>query len=285
MFRRSWNLLRRTFSEFSEDRGLQIAAALSYYTVFSLAPLLVLILSIAALVWDEQEVRNRVTGEFGSVVGAEGAAQVQTMIDAAGKRDGSVWGTLVGGGLLVLGATGVMMQLQDALNQIWDVEPRETTGGVIGMLLKRVLSLGLILAITFLLLVSLMATTLLSALGERLSNYLPSEWTEGAVHLANIVVTYTGTVLLFAMLMKYLPDRDIRWRDVLPGAAVTALLFAAAKWGLGMYLAHSDVASAYGAAGSLALILLWVYYNGAVFLFGAEFTQVWTRRGEPEARG
>lgn len=277
----AWDLIRQTVGEFLDDQCLRMAAALSYYTVFSLPALLVVLISLTSLAGvDRQDISGRLTDEFDSVVGAEGAEQVQTMIDHANKPGRGLWGTIIGAVVLLFGATGVMIQLQDALNEAWDVERPKEAGGVKNFILKRLLSLGMILALAFLLLVSLVASMVLSAVGDQLDRWLPGDAGNELLGVADVLISYVAVAALFATLFKFLPDREVAWGDVWLGAVVTALLFVLAKWGLGLYLGKSDVASTYGAAGSLALILLWIYYSSAVFLLGAEFTQVWARRHE-----
>lgn len=277
-----WHALKTTVNEFLEDNCMRLAAALAYYTVFSLPPLLVVVISVIGLsgLVTEDVVSQRLSSEIRSVVGEGGAQQVQTMIEHASHSDRGLWGTIIGAIVLVFGATGVMVQLQDSLNEAWDVQPENQTAGVMGFFIKRLLSLGMILAFAFLLLVSLLITTVLKGLGDQVDVLLPGPWGDSTLVLLNSLVSFAVIACMFAVLYKFLPDRDVAWRHVWLGAVITALLFVLAKWGLGLYLGRSDVASTYGAAGALALILLWVYYSAIIFLLGAEFTQVWGRRHE-----
>ena len=282
-----WKSLKTTVNEFLDDNCMRMAAALAYYTVFSLPPLLVVVISVVGMsgLVSEEDVNNRLRSEIRSVVGEGGADQVQTMVKHANQPGRGVWGTIVGVFVLLFGATGVMVQLQDALNEAWDVKPERRTSGAVGFLIKRILSLGMILAFAFLLLVSLLITAVLGGLGEQLDAMLPGALGDGVLKLFHSLITYAVVATMFAIMYKFLPDRHVAWKHVWLGAAVTGALFVVAKWGLGLYLGKSDVASTYGAAGALALILLWVYYSAIIFLLGAEFTQVWARRhrGDPEA--
>jgi membrane protein len=270
-------IIKRTGHEFSNNNCMQMAAALAYYTVFSLPPLLVIVVSVAGMFVGEEDVRTRVESETRAVVGDRGAAQIGTMISHAQKPGRGVWGTVIGGAMLLFGATGVMVQLQASLNQAWDVKPDPRQGGARTFLVKRILSLAMILAIAFLMLVSLVISTILNTLHEQVGGWLPVGLSRTALGLAHGTVSYLVITVLFAGMYKYLPDVKVAWRDVWLGGALTAALFVLAKWGLGVYLAHSDIASTYGAAGALALILVWIYYSGVIFLLGAEFTQVWAR--------
>jgi membrane protein len=265
-----------------------MAAALAYYTVFSLPPLLVIVVSVAGMFVSTDDVQTLVKSETRAVVGDGGAAQIGTMIQHAQMPGRGLWGTVIGGVMLLFGATGVMVQLQDSLNQAWDVKPDPRQGGAKAFVVKRMLSVAMILAIAFLLLVSLVVSMILNSVHEQVGGWLPAGISEGALKLAHGTVSYLVITVLFAGMYKYLPDVKVAWRDVWLGAALTAALFVLAKWGLGLYLSRSDVASTYGAAGALALILIWIYYSGVIFLLGAEFTQVWARhhgRGFEPAAG
>lgn len=279
--------LKETYREFSDDNCLQKAAALSYYTIFSLPPLLVIVVSVAGLAVDPEDVQQRLNAEIGSVIGSEGMDQIATMIEQAQLPGRGLWGTFVGVVMLLIGGTGVLVQLQAALNQAWNVKPDPQQEAIWSVLLKRVLSLGMILAIAFLLLVSLVVTTLLTAFAGYTEGLLPAGFGTTLVKLGNVVLSYAVFTVLFAGMYKFLPDAKIAWKSVWAGAALTGLLFMVAKWGIGEYLGRSNVASTYGSAGALALILIWIYYSAAIVLYGAEFTQVWARRSaqgiEPSA--
>jgi membrane protein len=275
-----WTILTKTVKEFLEDNCMRMAAAVAYYAIFSLPALLVVVISaigISGLV-SEQAVSDRLGSEIRSVVGEGGAEQVRTMIHETSASGNGLWGTIIGAVVLLFGATGVMVQLQDALNEAWDIDPKQQTGGVLGFLVKRLVSLGMILVFALLLLVSITASVIFKGLGSRLDEWLPGPFSGNTLEIINSLVMLGVVTTMFAMMYRFLPDRHVAWRHVWLGAALTGLMFVLAKWGLGLYLSHSGVASTYGAAGALALILLWVYYSAIVFLLGAEFTQVWARR-------
>ncbi len=275
-----WTVLKKTVNDFLEDNCMRMAAALAYYAVFSLPALLVVVISaigISGLV-SEQVVSDRLGSEIRSVVGEGGAEQVRTMIRETSASGNGLWGTIIGAVVLLFGATGVMVQLQDALNVAWDVDPEQQTSGLLGFLVKRLLSLGIILGFALLLLVSITASVVLKGLGSRLDEWLPGPLSGNTLEIINSLVMLGVVTTMFAMMYRFLPDRHVAWRHVWLGAGLTGLMFVLAKWGLGLYLSQSGVASTYGAAGALALILLWVYYSAIIFLLGAEFTHVWARR-------
>jgi membrane protein len=268
--------LKRSAVDFLEDECPTRAAALAYYTAFSLPPLLVLIVTVAGWIWDPQAVSGQVEKQVTDVVGQGGWIQIQNMMSATREQTSGGLAAIVGIAALLFGATGVMVQLQSSLNRAWEVQPDPEQGGVRNFLLKRVLSLAMILAVAFLLLVSLVLTSVLNAMAGMVTGWLPegmSSWVPMAIHL---VVSFVVFSLLFAAMMKWLPDANVLWRDTWVGAGVTALLFLVGKFALGLYFGMSDTGQ-YGAAASFALILLWVYYSGMIFLFGAEFTQAWSR--------
>ena len=270
-------LLKHTAVDFWNDECPRMAAALSYYTVFSLPALLILIITIAGTIWNPDQIRGAIETQMGSLVGPEAALQVRTMISHANSDEpGSILTKLVGVGALIFGATGAFIQMQTALNDAWKVEPDPSQGGIKNFIVKRVFSFGLILFIAFMLLVSLALTAGLSALGERFGGGLP----ETMLQILNFVVSFGIITALFAAMFKVMPDATISWRDVWVGAVVTALLFVGGKFAIAFYLGRSDPGSAFGAAGSLALILIWIYYASMILLFGAEFTEAWaTERG------
>ncbi len=275
-------LFRQTFKEWQEDKVPMLAASLAYYTIFALAPLLIIIIAVLGFVLGQSSVQQDLINQFQGLFGDEVAGFVQSMLENRDTGRGGILASIVGVVLLLLGASGVFIQLQSALNEIWDVEPGAQPGGILAILKKRLLAFGMILGIGFLLLVSLVIPAAISVLERFLGNRFPGsetlwQWLTFALSLAVIVV-------LFALLFKFLPDVEIAWRDVWTGAVVTALLFTVGKTIIGLYLGNSGVASAYGAAGALVLLLLWIYYSAQIVLLGAEFTQVYARRrGELEA--
>jgi membrane protein len=273
----SVSVIKQTASEFSDDNCPAMAGALAFYTAISLPPLLVLIVTVAGFFWSPDEVRGGLEQQVVGVIGQGGWEQMQTMMERAQESQSGVWATALSILVLIFGATGVMVQLQSALNQAWQVEPDPQQNAVKGFLLKRIMSLAMILGIAFLLLVSLVLTAVLNTASDWVHSLLPVGMGSWVPHAINFSVSLVIFTLLFAAMMKWLPDAEVQWKQVWVGAIVTALLFMAGKFGLALYLGRSDQ-STYGAASSFVLILLWVYYSGMIFLFGAEFTQVWARR-------
>ena len=274
--REALRLLRRTFEEWKEDRCSSMAAALSYYTVFSLPPLLLLLLTVVGLFVDPSDVQGRISQEISALVGPEGATQVREMIRSVDRPEVDLtWLSVAGIVGLLIGATGALAELQQALNRAWEVAPDPEKGGLVRKLGKRVLSLGMILTIAFLLLVSLVLSAALSAFGDQLGSWLPATLSGVTLRLLSAGISFAVIAFLFGLIFKVMPDARIAWRDVAVGAISTAALFMVGKLLLGEYLARSDPGQAFGAAGSLALILVWIYYSSMIVLFGAELTQVW----------
>lgn len=266
-------MFKEAASDWVEDKATQQGAALAFYSVLSIAPLL--IISVAAMVFDEQAARGHLVSEMGGLVGSEGAEAAETMLDSADQPEQSTFAAVVGIVMLLFGASGVFGQLQDSLNTIWEVRPKPG-GGVWQLIRSRFLSMGMVLGTGFLLLVSLVLSSAISGLGT----YLQDRWPgmETLWHVLNFLVTMGVVTLLFALIFKYLPDAKIAWSDVWVGAILTAVLFAVGKLLIGLYLGKASVGSAYGAAGSLVVLLLWIYYSSLILFFGAELTQVYARR-------
>ena len=281
-------LLKATWKEFRDDESPRVAAALSYYTIFALPPLLVLLITIAGAVWEPSDVQGRVERQIGALIGRDGAAGIREMLANANRPGtGGLPPTLLSAGALLFGATGAFVQLQSALNNAWDVKPDPAQGGLRNFLTKRVLSLGMILGVGFLVLVSLALSALLSAAGSSIERFLPDSMSGPLLFAFDLVLSLAVVTLLFAAIFKVLPDAVIHWHEVWIGALATAVLFVIGKFLIGFYIGQSEPGSAYGAAGSLAVILVWVYYASLIVLLGAEFTQVYARsRGveiQPEA--
>jgi len=268
-----FELLKETLKEWQEDKASRLAAALAYYTAFSIAPLLIIVIAIAAVVFGEQAAQGQIVGQIQSLVGREGAEAIQTMIQNSRKPTTGTIATIISIGILLFGATNVFAQLQDALNTIWEVAPKP---GVKGLVKARFISFTMILGVGFLLLVSLVLSTVLAILGNYLGGLFPNLQLLWSV--INFAVSFGIITLLFALIYKFLPDVKITWSDVGIGAAITALLFTIGKSVLGLYLANSSVGSTYGAAGSFVVLLLWVNYSAQILLFGAEFTQVYANK-------
>lgn len=270
-----FDLIKESFKGWKDDGALDLGAALAYYTIFSLAPLLLIVTAVAGLVWGREAVQGQLVGQMRGIVGPQGGQAIQTMVANAGQHGGGVLATILGVVTILFGATGVFVQLQGALDRIWNVEPKPG-GGIWSFVRTRMISFGMILGIGFLLLVSLVVTAAVAAAGKWAAGLLPGG--ETLVNILTFAVSFALITLLFAMIYKVLPDVEIAWRDVWIGAAVTALLFTIGKFLIGLYLAHSSVASTYGAAGSLVVLLLWIYYSSQILFLGAEFTQVYATR-------
>src|SRR5438874_7996963 len=276
-FSNSFGLFKQTFSEWLEDKAPQLGAALAYYTVFSLAPLILVLLAIVGLIFrnDPGGAWNRITEQMSYFLDKSAVEVVQNIAQKAAQPNKSVLATIIGVLLALFGASGVFGQLQDALNTVWGVKAKPG-GGIWGFLRSRFLSFAMVGGICFLLLVSLTLESVLKGFSHWVQSVMP-----GGIVVALAVYwifDLAVVILLFAIIFKYLPDAEIHWRDVWIGAAITAILFAIGKWALGLYLGSGSAASAYGAASSLITLLLWVYYSSQILLFGAEFTQVYACR-------
>ena len=277
-----FEILKQSGKDFLDDDCMDSAAALSYYTIFSLPALLVLLLTLISAVMNPSDVKGGIEGQLQSLMGPTAGEQIRTIIQQAQQKPhGGFLPTILGIVGLLLGATGALGQLQKTLNRTWDVEPDPNQGGLKSFLTKRVFSLGMILVLAFFLLVSLVISTALTGIGSRMGGFLPSGVSAPMLEVLNLIVTMGVITLLFAALFKVMPDAKISWRSVWVGASVTAVLFVLGKFLIGFYLGKSNPGQAYGAAGSLAVLLLWVYYSALILLFGAEFTETWAeRRGE-----
>jgi membrane protein len=270
-----FGMLKESFKEWNDDDALSLGAALAYYTIFSLAPMLLIAISVAGLVFGREAAQGELVGQMRGLVGQQGAEAIQTMVANAGKQGSGVLGTIIGIVTILFGATGVFAQLQSSLNKIWNVEAKPGKG-IWSFLRNRILSFGMVLGIGFLLLVSLAVSAAIAALDTYVTGIFP-----GAEVLIGIVTAVFGLAVitfLFAMIFRFLPDVKIAWKDVWVGAVTTSVLFLIGKVLIGLYLGNSSVASTYGAAGSLVILLLWIYYSTQILFFGAEITQVYARR-------
>lgn len=269
------SLLKETAIEWNADNAMRLAAALAYYTAFSLAPLLLAAISIAGLIFGGEAASGKIYAELRTAVGPSIASAVQEMVSAASKPSTGIFGTILAFALALFGASGVFGELMSSLNQIWGSEA-EKGGGIMGWIKGRFLSIGMVMGVCFLLLVSMVTSSVLTTIG---SFGIPG-MAGGAVLLLvlNQLLSLGVTTVLFAAMFKYLPATRIEWRDVWVGGAVTAVLFNVGKLGLEQYVARAAPTSSFGAASALALLLVWVYYSAQIFLFGAEFTEVYARR-------
>ncbi len=270
-----WVLFRTTFEEWNADNAARLAAALAYYTIFSIAPLVVIVVAVAGLFYGREAAQGQLTQEIGRYVSNRDAVDlIQTVIENARVPETSAFATLAGFALLMWGAAGVFGELRNALNNIWDVPPR-TSVSIRGFLVDRLLPLLMVIISGALLLASIVASAALASATNFLDLYWPG--TTASTNAINFWFQLVLTFFIFALMYKYVPNVPIRWADVWPGALATALLFSAGRLLIGWYLARSSVASAYGAASSLAILLLYTYYSAQVFYLGAEFTQVYGR--------
>ena len=276
-FSNAFSLLKQTFNEWLQDKAPQLGAALAYYTVFSLAPLILVLLAIIGVIFrhDPAGAWNKIAQQMSYFLDPSAVQVVQNIAQKASQPGKGLIATIIGVALALFGASGVFGQLQDALNTIWGVKAKPG-GGVWGFLRSRFLSFAMVGGVCFLLLVSLSLESVLKAFSHYVQSVLP-----GGIVIAMavyLIFDFAVVVLLFAMIFKFLPDVKIQWRDVWIGAVITAILFGAGKWALGFYLGSGAAGSAYGAASSLITLLLWVYYSSQILLFGAEFTQVYAER-------
>jgi membrane protein len=270
-----WKLFQETFKEWSEDKASRLAAALAYYTIFSIAPLLIIVIAIAGAVFGEEAARGQIVAQIQGLVGPDGAKFLETAIKNANQPKTGAIASIISVVVLLLGATGLFTELQDSLNTIWKVKPKP--GRAISNIIRlRVLSFALVIGIGFLLLVSLVISTALAALVTYFSNLLPG--VDFLWPILNFILSFAITTFLFGLIFKVLPDVKIAWSDVLIGAILTSFLFSIGRFFLGQYLGNGSFGSTYGAAASLVVILAWVNYAAQILFFGAEFTQVYARR-------
>jgi membrane protein len=268
-----WPVLSRTFREFASDECPRLAAALTYYTFFALPALLVVIVFLAGLLLNDREaIQERLQSHFEETIGPAGAQQMTAILKNASQPSHSGWGWAVGMGMLLLGATGALQELQTAVNRAWRVEPDPAQGGIQRFLLKRLLSVALLVGIAVLLIASIVVSWSLAAFGNWLDAHPAYGLSSGLVRWLHTGLSLAVFTVLFAALFRFLPDAHVDWSDVWLGAIVTTLLFWLGQGLLGVYLTWSRPTSAYGAAGSLALVLLWMYYSALIFFLGAEFT-------------
>lgn len=268
-----WKILVATFSGFINDNGLKLSASLAYYTVFSLAPLLILVISLAGLFLGNDAAANRLYPQIAQYVGSQAAMQIQEMLKSLALSGKTGIAVIIGVITLLLGASSIFVEIQDSINTIWRVKAKPKKGWL-KLLQNRFLSFSLIISLGFLLLVTLVINFLMDALSKKLVHFLPSV-TNLLIKGINLGITLIVISTLFAIIFKVLPDVKIRWKDVRSGAVFTALLFMLGQYGIGLYLQYAAQSSAYGAAGSIILLLLWIYYTAAILYIGAEFTQVY----------
>jgi YihY family inner membrane protein len=270
---RQWQIFLAAANAWMDDYAPSMGAALSYYTLFSLAPLLVLIIAIAGMVFGQDAAQGAIIAQLQGIMGREGAMAVQGLLKAAREQSTGVVASIVGGVLLLVGATATFAELQTDLDRIWQVPEKQKPSGVWGWLRSRVLSFGLVLGFAFMLMISLIVSAALAATSEWLGGGAAAE--SVLANVLNFIASFALFTVLFAMIYKIMPTAKISWHDVWMGAAVTALLFNVGKSLIGLYLAKSSVASGFGAAGSFVILVAWFYYSAQIFLFGAEYTWVY----------
>jgi membrane protein len=270
-FKLVWSALKKAFSGFSEDKLTKLSASLAYYTVFSLGPLLIVIIFLCGIFLGREAVEGTVYTQIKGFIGADAAAQVQEIIKNASISGKGGLAATIGVITLLIGATTVFGEIQDSINGIWGLKPKPKAGWF-KLVKDRLLSFGLIASLGFLLLVSLGATALVEALGKRLEAAFPNV-TVIVFYIVNLLLTMSVTTILFAAIFKILPDAKIKWKDIWPGAIATSVLFLIGKFAISFYISKSNVGSTYGAAGSLVILLVWVYYSSIILYFGAEFTK------------
>ena len=271
------DLLKQAAWDWFDDQAPTMGAAVAYYTVFSLAPLLIIAVSIAGLVFGREAAQGQIFEQLRTLIGETSAAAMEDVVESANSKPATgVFATIIGFVALIIGASGVFAQMQASLNAIWRVQPKPGRGVFWGLVQDRILSFGFILIVGFLLLISLILTAIIAFIGQWFGGFLPG--IEMLIQILNAIMSLAVITLLFAMIFKFLPDVKIAWRDVWIGALITAGLFTIGKEVFGLYLGKSGVASSYGAAGSLIVLLLWVYYSAQIVFFGAEFTKAYAKR-------
>lgn len=276
---RLWTVLKKALAGWWDDNIPRMGAALAYYTLFSLAPILIVAIAVAGLAFGPEAVRGEIVGQIEGLVGRDGAQAVQAMLEGVGKPSSSILATIIGVITFFLGATGAFLELQTALDAIWRVKPKVRGSFIRNLVLQRLISFGLVVGVGFLLLTSLLVSAGLAALDKYMGHAYPG--VAVLLQAVNVVVSLGVITLLFAMIYKVLPDVKLAWSDVWVGALVTAGLFTIGKFLIGLYLGTSSLASAYGAAGSVIVVLVWVYYSSQIILLGAEFTRAYVEQFGP----
>ena len=279
----SVEILKQTYTEWDNHQATRFGASVALYTLFSLAPLLILVAAVVALALSHAQAQTAIIDQARSFIGARGADAVQSLLSSAQKPKTGVIATCIAFLTLLFGASGVFVELRDALNAMWDVKPKNSSG-IMGLIKGRLFSFGMVLSVGFLLLVSLLMSAALSFIEKFFGSVVPIP--TPVLHTLNFVISFLVISGLFALMFRFVPDTRVAWRDVNVGAIGTALLFTIGKFLLGLYLGMASVGSTYGAAGSLVAVIVWVYYSAQIFFFGAEFTHVYARKrgtrvGEP----
>ena len=266
-----WTIIKNSGQDFINFRITRMSAALAYYTIFSIAPLIILVISVSTIFYGRSAIEGSVYGEIRSFVGDAAALQIQDLIKNATIAKGSAFASVASIIALIIGATGIFGEIQDSINFIWGLKAKPKRG-ILKILVNRLLSFSIIVSVSFILLVSLMVNTVLDILSNRLIKIFP-QITVYLAYAGNFLITFIVTTFLFGVIFKILPDAKIKWRDVLTGAVTTSLLFMLGKFGITFYLGTKNIGNTYGAAGSIIIVLLWVYYSAIILYFGAAFTK------------
>ncbi len=269
----NWVIVKAAFKLFSDNKAMRMSAALAYYTVFSIAPMLIVIISLCDIFYGKAAIEGSIYGQIQGFVGKEAAMQIEQVIRNATTSSDITWASVIGIGSLIFAATGVFAEIQDSINQIWRLKAKPKKSWL-KLIVNRILSFSMVISLGFILLVSLIVNSVLDMLGAQLLKLLP----QVAIYVAyiiNLLITFITISLLFAIIFKVLPDARIKWKDVAVGSVTTAVLFMLGKFAIGFYLGRSHISSSYGAAGSMIIILLWVYYSAAILYFGAAFTKAY----------
>ncbi len=272
---KGWYLLKTTFNEFMEDNAIKLSASLSYYTIFALPPLMIIIITLCGFFFGKDAVTGQLYGQINGLVGSDAALQIQNAIKNVELSESNVFATIFGAIMLLIGASGVFAEIQSSINFIWGLRAKPDKG-IKKFIQNRLMSFSMIVSVGFLLIVSLLVNSVMDLLSDRLKLYFP----ESTVYLfygLNILIVFLIITLLFAIIFKTLPDGNIKWKDAFIGASSTSVLFMIGKFAIGFYLGSSTVATVYGAAGSVIIILLWVYYSAIILYFGAEYTKVYAK--------
>ncbi|MCU7496472.1 MAG: YihY/virulence factor BrkB family protein [Ignavibacteria bacterium] len=270
-----WNVLKETFTKWSDDKAPKLAASLSFYTIFSIAPMLLLIIAIAGFVFGNDAAQGRIVEQLQSLVGKESAVLIQNAIKQSSNLQSGIIATVIGIVTLLLGASGVFLELQDSLNMIWKVRRKPDTA-VMAFLKSRLISFSLIIAVGVLLMASLIISTVISALSDFIERYISIPGF--VLSLTDFIISLLIMVVLFSMIYRVLPDVKLSWKDVRIGGIITSLLFILGKYLISLYLGRSSISSTFGAAGSLAVFIIWIYYTSQILFLGAEFTYVYAVR-------
>lgn len=272
-FKGVWHLLKDSFKGFSDDKVFKLSGSLAYFTVFSIGPMLLVIIFFAQFFYGREAVEGTIYEQIKGFVGSNAAAQIQEIIKNASLSGKNTLTAIVGFVTLLVGATTVFAEIQDSINTIWNLKTKPDRGWL-KMIVNRLLSFSIVVSLAFLLLVSLIINGLMEALGHRLENMFP-QIAVVVIYVFNLLLTFCVITLLFAIIFKVLPDAKIKWKDIMTGAIVTALLFMIGKFGITFYIKSTNVGSTYGTAGSLVILLLWIYYSAIILYFGAEFTKAY----------